>query len=152
MIECTDPSIIWAHPLYDRDPMPPPPKGKKSLVTLLGDAAHPMACFKGQGANTALFDAPHLVNLLTTLPTPSAVAVYEREMVARSSKRVLASREAAVSLHCPAVLEDGNFAIAGVPTEQAGAVAKELKAKNVGAWCAGSIDARVAEAIAATRA
>ena len=148
MMACTDPGIIWAHPLYDRDPMPPPPKGKKSLVTLLGDAAHPMSCFKGQGANTALFDGPHLVKLLTTLPTSSAVAVYEREMVARSSKRVLASREAAVSLHSAEVLDPEKFAIAGVTEAQQAAVAAALKAQKVGAWCAGEIDAKVALAIA----
>lgn len=114
MLEKMDPTEIWARPLYDRDPMPPPKKGTRSLVTLLGDAAHPMSPFKGQGANTALFDAAHLADKLATLPVTSALAVYEREMVARSSKRQLKSREARGLLHGPAVFEDSAFGIAGV--------------------------------------
>lgn len=68
-------------------------------------------------------------------------------MVARSSKRVLASREAAVTLHCPEVLNSDNFAIAGVPKEKEAAVALALKTQKVGAWCAGEIDEKVANAI-----
>jgi len=41
----------------------------------------------------------HLAKCLDTMPAASGVAVYEREMLARSTKTVLASRSAAVTLH-----------------------------------------------------
>jgi hypothetical protein len=89
------------------------------------------------------------VKLLTTLPTSSAIAVYEREMVARSSKRVLASREAADSLHSASVLDPTTFSIAGVAEVLQPALQTELINKKVGAWCGGDTDALVAECIAA---
>jgi len=63
---------------YDRDPLPLLPKGQGTRVTLVGDAAHPMSMFKGQGANQAIADGPLLARWLgvgitekTHLPPPS---------------------------------------------------------------------------------
>lgn len=63
---------------YDRDPLPLLPKGQGTRATLVGDAAHPMSMFKGQGANQAIADGPLLARWLGTgiteklhLPPPS---------------------------------------------------------------------------------
>lgn len=49
---------------YDRDPLPLLPKGQGTRATLVGDAAHPMSMFKGQGANQAIADGPLLARWL----------------------------------------------------------------------------------------
>eukprot|EP01035_Chromulina_nebulosa_P027445 gene27445-36102_t len=138
LMESTDDANISGHPVYDRDPISPfvfDPSlqldGADSaqdiiqsrnfsstlctgLVTLLGDAAHPMSPFKGQGANQALVDAVQLCNALTTTEyfsgiskrrsVQSALRGYEKEMCKRSSSKVMKSREAALLLHQPAAV------------------------------------------------
>ena len=74
------------------------------VVALLGDAAHPMTPFKGQGANQALGDAVRLGSWLRRAPASKALKNYTREMVAASSKKVIESRAAAELLHSERVL------------------------------------------------
>ena len=53
-------------------------------VTLIGDAAHVMPPYAGEGVNMAMLDALVLSRLLLSEPTPSrAIASYESEMFAR---------------------------------------------------------------------
>jgi 2-polyprenyl-6-methoxyphenol hydroxylase-like FAD-dependent oxidoreductase len=109
--------------------------GGKNLhprVTLIGDAAHPMSPFKGQGANQALRDGPLLASWLSRAAVPSALVGYEREMAARSGAKVLASREMAVKLHCPAVLDEF-VGVAGVPDDKTAAVLQLAKTRGLNA-------------------
>ena len=185
LLACTSQELVWGTPLYDRNPMlqhgtkdttqiqgfkSRPAYGRAaaggkaalgSRVVLLGDAAHPMSMFKGQGCNQAMEDGPLLVSWLqggnqqkqrqkqkqkqklkpgsapttATASTPTAVTeeegmpiadlalkrlsretllrrlrCYEREMVARSSVKQAASREAAKMLHSAIVSSESEEA------------------------------------------
>jgi salicylate hydroxylase len=86
----------WA--LYDRDPIPQWTQGR---VTLLGDAAHPMLPYLGQGAAQAIEDGCVLAAALAARPDDpvGALALYERSRRPRASRVVLAARERGVSNH-----------------------------------------------------
>jgi salicylate hydroxylase len=79
----------WA--LYDRDPIPAWTRGR---ATILGDAAHPMLPYLGQGAGQAIEDGCVLAAALDKLADDplAALALYERSRRPRASRVVLASR------------------------------------------------------------
>jgi salicylate hydroxylase len=86
----------WA--LYDRDPIRQWTRGR---VTILGDAAHPMLPYLGQGACQAIEDGCVLAAALAAQPDDplGALALYERSRRPRASRVVLTSRERGVSNH-----------------------------------------------------
>ncbi|KAH6654962.1 hypothetical protein BKA67DRAFT_656932 [Truncatella angustata] len=72
------------------------------LVTLAGDAAHPMTYHRGQGLNHALDDAGKIVKLLSTSKGRSQseiIDVYETEMRARAGEEVRLSEMNSRMLH-----------------------------------------------------
>lgn len=88
---------------------------RAACCTLLGDAAHPMSPFKGQGANQALLDAIDLARAVrrSTLagggvPLSEALDAFERQMLRRAAPKVGASREAAMALHAPSATSAGD--------------------------------------------
>src|SRR5215207_792553 len=80
----------WA--LYDRDPLQQWTKGR---ATILGDAAHPMLPYLGQGACQAMEDGVVLAKALAATPDDptAALKLYERARLPRASRVVLYARE-----------------------------------------------------------
>jgi salicylate hydroxylase len=120
---------VWSAPFRDRDQMVVA-SVSKSRVTVLGDACHPMTCFKGQGANQALADAVLLARRVAEAnDMPKALRRFEREMVQRAGPRAAASRCAARLLHSPSALtaELPSFARVGDST----ALCERLKEAGV---------------------
>ena len=107
MVKNTPLDTVWGTALFDRDPQTFIEHRKSlevhgrlpSRVILLGDAAHAMSPFKGQGANNALADGPLLAKWLSTAKLDSAVRGFMTEMSRRSGAKVRASREKAITLH-----------------------------------------------------
>ena len=86
----------WA--LYDRDPIPQWTRGRAAV---LGDAAHPMLPYLGQGACQAIEDGAVLAAALSAEACDplTGLARYERTRRPRASRVVLASRERGLSNH-----------------------------------------------------
>jgi salicylate hydroxylase len=86
----------WA--LYDRDPIPRWTRGR---VTILGDAAHPMLPYLGQGACQAIEDGAVLATALSAEAADPLAGLdrYERTRRPRASRVVLTARERGLSNH-----------------------------------------------------
>ncbi|KAK4140136.1 uncharacterized protein C8A04DRAFT_32344 [Dichotomopilus funicola] len=80
------PSVTdWPLPIHD-----PLPTWHRQKIVLIGDAAHPMLPFGGQGANQVIEDAGALGALLTGVE--SAAALSERLVLFEEVRRLRASR------------------------------------------------------------
>ena len=74
MIEATPPELLFKWALHAREPLDSWIAGS---VTLLGDAAHGMLPFMGQGAATAMEDGMVLARCLTQFPKVETLQYYE---------------------------------------------------------------------------
>jgi 2-polyprenyl-6-methoxyphenol hydroxylase-like FAD-dependent oxidoreductase len=112
-------SQISGYPVYDREVLTSELLEKCGKATLIGDAAHPMSPFKGQGANQALLDALSLARAILKECRPtsqwrqsgireSVLKDFETEMLERSATKVKDSADAAEFLHSEIVLREGN--------------------------------------------
>ena len=119
IIAATQEAQISGYPVYDRELLSSELLAKAGKTTLIGDAAHPMSPFKGQGANQALLDALSLARGIFKGCRPlsewrktgireNVLTHYEAEMLERSATKVKDSADAAQFLHSEIVLHEGD--------------------------------------------
>ncbi|BAO56039.1 FAD-dependent oxidoreductase [Nonlabens marinus] len=119
IIEATAVKQVSGYPVYDRELLQLEHLKNCGAVTLLGDAAHPMSPFKGQGANQALLDALSLAREITKGCQPGSskksddlrkhvLQPFESEMMKRSARKVKDSAAAAQFLHSDIVLQEAD--------------------------------------------
>ena len=93
IVAATPQDAVLEHRLFDRDPVE---RWGDARATLLGDAAHPMLPFLGQGACAALEDAVVIGEAVSeSARIEQAIASYERRRLKRTATLVRRSRAAA---------------------------------------------------------
>lgn len=118
ILVATPESEITGYPVYDRGVLDQDLLQNLGNATLIGDAAHPMSPFKGQGANQALLDALELARAITSSCGSDSgwqdlglrdvlLNNFEQSMISRTASKVRDSARAAELLHSPAVLRSG---------------------------------------------
>mmetsp|Transcript_61400 Transcript_61400/g.143640 ORF Transcript_61400/g.143640 Transcript_61400/m.143640 type:complete len:404 (-) Transcript_61400:131-1342(-) len=118
IIRQTDSSTIRAGALFDRDPLCCAAHvGARTAV--IGDAAHPMTPFIGQGANQAMTDSIQLAESLSSCRDESGrldasllgpvLASFHQSMAGRVAPHVLESRRRAHFCHTPGALGKKNI-------------------------------------------
>jgi salicylate hydroxylase len=87
VVRAADPATLVAREIRDR---PPLDSFSTERVTLLGDAAHPMSNFWGQGANSAIEDGVALARCLRAAGGDHArgLAQYDSERVPRTARLI----------------------------------------------------------------
>jgi salicylate hydroxylase len=92
-----DPATEVVRGYYDKEPLKHVHEGH---VWLIGDAAHPMSPFQGQGANMAMVDALRLAQFFTdSADIAEEIEKLDKDIVTRGRKAVLESRQAATQFH-----------------------------------------------------
>ncbi|PLB41691.1 uncharacterized protein BDW47DRAFT_99575 [Aspergillus candidus] len=87
--------------------------------TLIGDAAHCMVIYRGEGVNHAIVDACQLADTIKSgadgdKSMDDAVREYEKQMRPRAREAVKTSRQAGYDGHCYAKVDkEGSFALLG---------------------------------------
>lgn len=119
ILAATHENKISGYPVYDRELLRSDLLEKGKQITLIGDAAHPMSPFKGQGANQALLDALALARGIVKECRPlshwrkagirqTILTEFEAQMLERSAVKVKDSADAAQFLHSDIVLHEGD--------------------------------------------
>jgi 2-polyprenyl-6-methoxyphenol hydroxylase-like FAD-dependent oxidoreductase len=112
-IEATPPESVLRHALLDRKPAR---RWCGERVALLGDAAHPMLPYLGQGACQAIEDAEELAAALRgATGIPAGVDDYQRRRARRTARVVSLSRQMGRLIHlrgaAPRALRDRAIAL-----------------------------------------
>ena len=119
ILKATSEANISGYPVYDREILKSDAMGSLGEVSLIGDAAHPMSPFKGQGANQALLDSLALARGISRGCQPSSewrkvgirksvLTEFEAEMIHRTTPKVKDSAAAAKFLHSKQILQVHN--------------------------------------------
>ncbi|KAA8645674.1 hypothetical protein EYZ11_002481 [Aspergillus tanneri] len=94
-------------PINTEDWMQPRGTNGQARAVLLGDSAHSMTMFRGEGANNAIVDVLdftkrvdlHSISTMSSASIRESIKAYEDDMMARAASSVINSRKACLDAH-----------------------------------------------------